>query len=263
MRNFHVYGEGQGSITTLSLTLICKSWKTHPEIFLKFQFSGRDTDPFLENSSIKILWMTVFKKHRALCHHPKFVEYFLSTKFFGWVFQKSVSLVPLYSEIGDWMSFPWIGLGHAAWIMARKPNQDQQNFENLGPIRTGRSRDPAVRGSLLVIIMALVQNLIIFTKYFTCVIDEWFKLFLCIAQSSYQTGNDFWNGKTHTKEIFGISPMAEHRMTTSLVPSPVSLSTEILNLEISKIKIFATWQWQSALLSQDSPPPTHYSASRF
>ena len=28
------------------LTLICKSWKTHPEIFLKFSFSGSSHRPF-------------------------------------------------------------------------------------------------------------------------------------------------------------------------------------------------------------------------
>ena len=30
----------------VSLTLICKSWKTHPEIFLKFSFSGSSHRPF-------------------------------------------------------------------------------------------------------------------------------------------------------------------------------------------------------------------------
>ena len=29
-----------------SLTLICKSWKTHPDIFLKFSFSGASHRPF-------------------------------------------------------------------------------------------------------------------------------------------------------------------------------------------------------------------------
>ena len=33
------------------LTLIGKSWKTHPELFRNFSFPGCDTDGFLENSS--------------------------------------------------------------------------------------------------------------------------------------------------------------------------------------------------------------------
>ena len=41
----------RGSSSTLveiffHLTLICKSWKTHPEIFLKFSFSGSSHRPF-------------------------------------------------------------------------------------------------------------------------------------------------------------------------------------------------------------------------
>ena len=34
-----------------ALTLIGKSWKTHPIIFPKFQFSGGDSDRFLKKSS--------------------------------------------------------------------------------------------------------------------------------------------------------------------------------------------------------------------
>ena len=43
-------------IFNANLTLIGKSWKTHPEIFLKFSFSG-SSHILLENSSIRIFWL--------------------------------------------------------------------------------------------------------------------------------------------------------------------------------------------------------------
>ena len=78
------------------LTLIGKSWKTHPEIFLKFSFSGSSHRPFywkthpfffskiqlwgvtqtvlLENSSIRFFWLK---------------PYMICNIWSGWVFQKN------------------------------------------------------------------------------------------------------------------------------------------------------------------------------
>ena len=43
MRNKALQAAGE-SRDPKQLTLIVKSWKTHPECFPKFQFSGRETD---------------------------------------------------------------------------------------------------------------------------------------------------------------------------------------------------------------------------
>ena len=49
--------------------LFGKSWKTHPEIFPKFQFPGCDTGGFLENSS------SIFSKFQFLGHElGRFLE---------------------------------------------------------------------------------------------------------------------------------------------------------------------------------------------
>ena len=50
------------------LTLIGKSWKTHLEIFSKFQFPGHELDRFLENSSTNFCdyLFSFFFKYRAM-----------------------------------------------------------------------------------------------------------------------------------------------------------------------------------------------------
>ena len=62
-------------------------WKNHPVFFSKCQFPGHELDRFLEISSI-----------------------------FGWVFQKSVCVMPQNYKMDSWMNFPKIGLTHAPEI---------------------------------------------------------------------------------------------------------------------------------------------------
>ena len=75
------------------LTLIGKSWKTHPEIFLKSHrpFYWK-THPMFRNFNLGVMSLTDFwKTHPYL---EKFVKYFYQ------------------QNSPPWMSFPEIGLAH-------------------------------------------------------------------------------------------------------------------------------------------------------
>jgi len=53
----------------------------------------------------------------------------------------------------NFKTWGWTGPGPRKFSKSRtRPDQDQNNFENLGPIRTGRSTDLVVGGSQLVTI---------------------------------------------------------------------------------------------------------------
>ena len=97
---------------SISLTLIGKFWKTHPEIFPNFQFSGawaglisgKLIHKNLMTFSFCKIWMNF--PDIGLCHAPELIQYYSSTKCFvldafsrnpeiskltvGWVFQRSV-----------------------------------------------------------------------------------------------------------------------------------------------------------------------------
>ena len=77
---------------SLPLTLVGKSWKTHPQIPQNFSILGHELDRFLENSSIfgcpGVLWISFF-------------DFSLNALFWNALF---------------WMSFPKIGLTHAPKI---------------------------------------------------------------------------------------------------------------------------------------------------
>ena len=118
------------------LTLIGKSWKTHPEIFLKFSFSGSSHRPFY--------WKT----------HP--------FEFFDWnhiwyvtigldeFSSKTACVTPQNSPIDDWISFPeqrsssrpgfsknWIT--HDFWWMSFPVKPSQKCPRNL-PIRVNNGK---------------------------------------------------------------------------------------------------------------------------
>ena len=74
------------------ITLIGKSWKTHPEIFLKFSFSG---------SSHRLFYWKTHPSDFFDWNHIWYVKFGLDE-----FFSKTACVTPRNSPIDDWMSFP-------------------------------------------------------------------------------------------------------------------------------------------------------------
>ena len=85
------------------LTLISKSWKTHPKIFPKFQFSGHELNRFLENSSKRISWVPIQFSYNFRSWARLDFKY-------GRAFQKSV------------------------WLMTRKTGISEKNLDEFSRI---------------------------------------------------------------------------------------------------------------------------------
>ena len=74
--------------STIGMSLIGKSWKTHPDIFRNFSFLGCDTDGFLENSS------SIFSKFQFPGHElDRFLE------------NKSIMIMVQYGYVTFWSLF--------------------------------------------------------------------------------------------------------------------------------------------------------------
>ena len=107
-----------GNLKIILLTLIGKSWKTHPEIFLKFSFSGSSHRPFYwKTHPLKIMSTYSVFFNSGASHRP----FYWKThpfEFFDWnhiwyvtfgldeFSSKTACVTPQNSPIDDWMSFP-------------------------------------------------------------------------------------------------------------------------------------------------------------